>query len=76
MPLLIIGAAYGRLFGTVMQAVGFSSIDPGVYALIGAASFFSGVSRMTISLCIIMLEITNDLHYLPAIMLTVMMAKW
>ena len=75
-PLLIIGAAYGRLFGTVMQAIGFASIDPGVYALIGAASFFSGVSRMTISLCIIMLEITNDLHYLPAIMLTVMMAKW
>ena len=75
-PLLIIGAAYGRLFGAVMQRVGFSSVDPGVYALIGAASFFSGVSRMTISLCIIMLEITNDLHYLPAIMLTVMMAKW
>ena len=75
-PLLIIGGSYGRLFGLLMIRMGFSNIDPGVYALIGAASFFSGVTRMTISLCIIMLEITNDLHYLPAIMLTVMMAKW
>ena len=75
-PLLIVGASYGRLFGSLMISAGFSSVDPGVYALIGAASFFSGVTRMTISLSIIMLEITNDLHYLPAIMLTVMMAKW
>ena len=75
-PLLIVGASYGRLFGGIMMSAGFSSVDPGVYALIGAASFFSGVTRMTISLSIIMLEITNDLHYLPAIMLTVMTAKW
>ena len=74
-PLLIVGASYGRLFGSLMVWLGFH-IDPGVYALIGAASFFGGVTRMTISLSIIMLEITNDLHYLPAIMLTVMTAKW
>ena len=74
-PLLLIGASYGRLVGNLMLYCGVT-IDPGTYALIGAASFFSGVTRMTVSLSIIMLEITNDLHYLPAIMLTVMCAKW
>jgi chloride channel 7 len=58
-----------------MRMMGFS-IQPGTYALIGAASFFSGVCRMTLSLSVIMLEITNDLYYLPAIMLSVMFAKW
>jgi H+/Cl- antiporter ClcA len=46
-----------------------SDIEPGIYAVIGAASFLAGTSRMTISLSVIMLEITNDLSFLPPIML-------
>ena len=39
-------------------------VDPGVFALVGAASFFGGVSRLTISLTVIMVEITNDVQML------------
>ncbi len=77
-PILVIGSAMGRLYGVGLRQI-FSEdqhIDPGVYSLIGAAAFFAGVTRMNISLCVIMLEITNDLQFLPPIMLTVVFAKW
>ena len=51
-------------------------IDPGAFALIGAASFFGGVSRLTVSLAVIMVEITNDGSYLMPIMLGSIIAKW
>ena len=45
-----------------------SWMDPGAIALIGAASFFAGVSRLTISLTVIMIEITNDVTMLLPVM--------
>ena len=52
-----------------------SWMDPGAIALIGAASFFAGVSRLTISLTVIMIEITNDVTMLLPIMTAIMVAK-
>ena len=48
-PSLLIGCAYGRLFGQLLSdwlpdVVG---IDPGTFALVGAASMLGGVVRMT-----------------------------
>ena len=37
-------------------------MDPGAFALLGAVSFFAGVSRLTMSLAVIMVEITNDIQ--------------
>ncbi|GAB0182485.1 chloride channel protein C-like [Grus japonensis] len=76
------GALYGRIIGlTLVSIFGVQTneygawIDPGLFAAIGAASFFSGVSRLTISLTVIMVEITNDVQSLLLIMLAVMVAK-
>ena len=52
-----------------------TSIYPGTYALIGAASFLGGVVRMTISLTVILIESTNEIEYGLPIMLTVMVTK-
>lgn len=56
-----IGALYGRIVGLVLVSIfgiqtdeSHAWIDPGLFAAIGAASFFSGVSRLTISLTVIM----------------------
>eukprot|EP00033_Pygsuia_biforma_P002282 GCRY01002527.1.p1 GENE.GCRY01002527.1~~GCRY01002527.1.p1 ORF type:complete len:776 (+),score=132.87 GCRY01002527.1:113-2440(+) len=73
-PVMTIGAGFGRFFGEVLNNM-FPSLDPGVYALIGATSMLGGVTRMTISLTIIMLEITNDIQFLLPIMLVLMVAK-
>lgn len=36
----------------------------------------SGVTRMTVSLVVIMFEITGDVQYIVPIMITVMVSKW
>jgi len=43
--------------------------------LLGAASFLGGSMRMTVSLCVIMVEITNNLKLLPLIMLVLLVSK-
>jgi len=79
--MMLIGATYGRMTGQLMvKAVGYSAsgqpIDPSIYALVGAAAMMSGFSRTTISLCIIMMELTESTQFLLPIMLAVMCAKW
>ena len=54
----------------------YTFVDPGAFALIGAGAFFGGVSRLTIALTVIMIEITNDVRFLLPLMLGVMVAKW
>ena len=48
----------------------------GVYALIGAAAALGGVTRMTISLVVIMFELTGGLTYVMPIMFACVTAKW
>ncbi|KAF9286060.1 hypothetical protein BGZ88_009274 [Linnemannia elongata] len=79
MPSMVIGALFGRALGMIVQAwqtnhPGFwifasclpdvPCVTPGSYAMVGAAAFMGGVTRMTVSLVIIMFE------------LTVMTSKW
>jgi len=52
------------------------SIRPGTYALIGATAMLGGVTRMTISLTVILLETTNNIKYLLPIMIVLMIAKF
>lgn len=51
-----------------------TTLYPGTYALIGAASFLGGVVRMTISLTVILIESTNEIEYGLPIMITVMVS--
>jgi chloride channel 7 len=80
-PSILAGAAYGRLVGqwlyhwTPFQSVKWR-INPGTFALIGAASLLGGVTRMTISLTVILIETTNDTTYGLPLMVTLMVAKW
>ncbi|KAL2634106.1 hypothetical protein R1flu_005585 [Riccia fluitans] len=75
-PAILCGATYGRLVGMLMGPIaGEDSLDEGVYALLGAASFLGGSMRMTVSLCIILLELTNNLRMLPLIMFVLLVSK-
>ncbi|XP_021761123.1 chloride channel protein CLC-d isoform X2 [Chenopodium quinoa] len=75
-PGIMIGSTYGRLVG--MFVVNFykkPNIEEGTYALLGAASFLGGSMRVTVSLCVIMVEISNNLKFLPLIMLVLLISK-
>nr|GEW30668.1 chloride channel protein CLC-c-like [Tanacetum cinerariifolium] len=72
-PVILAGASYGRLVGTLLTSV--SNLDVGLFALLGAASFLGGTMRMTVSLCIILLELTNNLLMLPLMMLVLLISK-
>ncbi|GAB2277254.1 hypothetical protein Dimus_011961 [Dionaea muscipula] len=72
-PVILAGATYGRLVGRLFESL--SALDTGLFALLGAASFLGGTMRMTVSLCVILLELTNDLLLLPLVMLVLLISK-
>ncbi|XP_049950327.1 H(+)/Cl(-) exchange transporter 7 isoform X1 [Schistocerca serialis cubense] len=77
-PSLLTGAAWGRLMGMALEAMWpeWGTIDPGKYAVIGAAAQLGGVVRMTISLTVILIEATGNITFGLPLMLTLITAKW
>ncbi|CAI2199684.1 3994_t:CDS:2, partial [Funneliformis geosporum] len=51
-------------------------VIPGVYAMVGAAASLAGVTRMTVSLTVIMFELTGALTYVLPIMTAIIISKW
>lgn len=51
-------------------------MTPGLYAMVGAAAALGGVTRMTVSLVVIMFELTGSVNWIVPLMVTVMAAKW
>ena len=91
LPSMAIGALSGRAVGIVVEiwqanhpeALIFSTcepdvacITPGTYAIVGAAAALAGVTRMTVSIVVIMFELTGALTYVLPIMIAVMISKW
>ncbi|KAG6757494.1 hypothetical protein POTOM_037806 [Populus tomentosa] len=88
-PGIMIGSTYGRLNVLCLHPYNANLLDSSFvsevflyaswwisrYALLGAASFLGGSMRMTVSLCVIMVEITNNLKLLPLIMLVLLISK-
>lgn len=92
LPTLCVGALAGRLMGhfTIVILTLWPSalstafcpasdkqcVTPGVYALVGAAACLTGVSRLTLTSVVIILELTGALSYVIPVMVGVMVAKW
>lgn len=91
LPSMAIGALYGRALGLIVEIVqrnhpnlmifaacepDIPCVTPGTYAIIGAASALGGVTRMTVSIVVIMFELTGALTYVLPIMIAVMISKW
>ncbi|KAJ3584935.1 hypothetical protein NHX12_013658 [Muraenolepis orangiensis] len=91
-PSMAIGAIAGRIVGIAMEQlayyyhdwflfkewceVGADCITPGLYAMVGAAACLGGVTRMTVSLVVIVFELTGGLEYIVPLMAAVMTSKW
>mmetsp|Transcript_3374 Transcript_3374/g.7745 ORF Transcript_3374/g.7745 Transcript_3374/m.7745 type:complete len:767 (+) Transcript_3374:64-2364(+) len=81
-PSLYTGAALGRVVGIFVRIFHDYylqtdyKVNPGIYAMIGAAAVLGGVCRVTISLVVIMFELTSGLQLIIPVMLAVLTAKW
>jgi chloride channel 3/4/5 len=89
-PSMAIGASFGRTVGIIVQAlhesfpqsVFFSTclpdepcITPGTYAFLGAAAALSGIMHITVSVVVIMFELTGALTYILPTMIVVGVTK-
>lgn len=70
-PALDAGALFGRMVGQLVP-----NISPGIFAMVGSAAFLAGVSRMTVSLAVIMFELTGEVNFIPPFMIAILTAKW
>ncbi|KAI4456765.1 chloride channel protein clc family member [Holotrichia oblita] len=77
-PSLLTGAAWGRLVSVGLSHVfpSITSMNPGKYALIGAAAQLGGIVRMTISLTVIIMETTGNISFGLPLIVTLIAAKW
>ncbi|KAJ1364632.1 hypothetical protein KIN20_024761 [Parelaphostrongylus tenuis] len=56
--------------------IGKDCVMPGLYAMVGAAAVLGGVTRMTVSLVVIMFELTGSLEFIVPTMVATMFSKW
>ncbi|ODV81951.1 Clc chloride channel [Suhomyces tanzawaensis NRRL Y-17324] len=90
MPSLVLGATSGRLVGIISQSIQtlFSwdslasctekscIVSPSSYAVIGAGAFMAGITKFTMSVVVILFELTGAITYVLPIMLSVVILKF
>ncbi|KAK3339187.1 chloride channel, partial [Neurospora tetraspora] len=89
-PSMAIGASFGRSVGIIVQALHEANpqspffaaclpdvpcITPGTYAFLGAAAALSGIMHITVSVVVIMFELTGALTYILPTMIVVGVTK-
>ncbi|KAG2148738.1 chloride channel [Suillus bovinus] len=89
-PSMAVGATFGRMVGIMVKAMyraypnsGIFSvcdpnvpcITPGTYAFLGAAAALSGVMRITVTVVVIMFELTGALTYILPTMIVILVTK-
>ncbi|KAJ5491907.1 Cystathionine beta-synthase core [Penicillium expansum] len=89
-PSMAVGASFGRMVGIMVHALHesfpqsafFASCDPdvpcitpGTYAFLGAGAALSGIMHLTISVTVIMFELTGALTYILPTMIVVGVTK-
>ncbi|OBZ83999.1 hypothetical protein A0J61_07956 [Choanephora cucurbitarum] len=89
-PSMAIGATFGRMIGLLVKLWQesdpefflFSScrpdmpcITPGTYAFLGAAAALCGVMRITVSVVVIMFELTGQITYILPTMIALMITR-
>lgn len=89
-PSMAIGASFGRTVGIIVQAIHEANptsfffaackpdepcVTPGTYAFLGAAAALSGIMHLTVSVVVIMFELTGALTYILPTMIVVGVTK-
>ncbi|KAK4123670.1 hypothetical protein N657DRAFT_573235 [Parathielavia appendiculata] len=64
------------VWGTCGKMPNATCIQPGVYGLIAAGSTMCGVTRLSVTLAVILFELTGSLDYVLPFSLAILVAKW
>jgi len=88
---MAVGASFGRFIGLLVRALhssfprsaffsgcpsdGGVCITPGTYAFLGAAAALSGIMHITVSVVVIMFELTGGVRYILPTMIVVGVTK-
>ncbi|KAK4165402.1 putative chloride channel protein [Cladorrhinum sp. PSN259] len=91
-PSMVVGGLLGRSIGHIVQWIVMATpdwpawgtcgktsvtcIQPGVYGLIAAGSTMCGVTRLSVTLAVILFELTGSLDYVLPFSLAILVAKW
>ena len=82
MPFLVIGATFGRLHANLcLNAVRYLdpaaplTFEPYVFAVSGAGAMLVGSGRITLTMCVILLETANDVTLLPPLAIATLTAQ-
>nr|pir hypothetical protein T06F4.2 - Caenorhabditis elegans [Caenorhabditis elegans] len=76
LPVFVLGAAIGRFYGEIIGLAleDIHIIHPGIYAIVGAAAFSASVTH-TVSVSVMIFEITGQLHFILPVMISVMLSN-
>ncbi|GMK56525.1 hypothetical protein CspeluHIS016_0303650 [Cutaneotrichosporon spelunceum] len=90
-PSMAVGATFGRMVGIVVKAIQQSNpnapwfaaaclpdqpcITPGTYAFLGAGAALCGITNLTVTVVVIMFELTGALTYILPTMIVVLVTK-
>ncbi|KAK8058972.1 chloride channel protein 3 [Apiospora phragmitis] len=73
---IVLRFPHWALWGTCPIYADGSCIQPGVYGLIAAGSTMCGVTRLSVTLAVILFELTGSLDYVLPFSLAILVAKW
>ncbi|KAJ1509814.1 glycerol ethanol, ferric requiring protein [Coelomomyces lativittatus] len=92
LPCMAMGACLGRIVGILVstfqmtfstspifascQLVDKDCVAPGSYALLGAAAALTGATKLTLSIVVILFELTGALHFVLPTIVVVVVAKF
>ncbi|SCU91395.1 LAME_0E12354g1_1 [Lachancea meyersii CBS 8951] len=72
-PSMAVGASFGRAVSLIVERwiTGPHTITPGTYAFLGAAATLSGITNLTLTVVVIMIELTGAFSYIIPSMIVV-----
>ncbi|CAI4043863.1 hypothetical protein SKDZ_10G2400 [Saccharomyces kudriavzevii ZP591] len=76
-PSMAVGATFGRAVSLLVERFisGPAVITPGAYAFLGAAATLSGITNLTLTVVVIMFELTGAFMYIIPVMIVVAITR-
>lgn len=75
-PSMAVGATFGKLLGLLVEEIfGGDGFTSGTYAFLGAGAALSGITGLTVTVVVIMYELTGAIKYIIPTMITVVSVR-